>query len=55
MSSGVSTLPRDFGRIDEDAGADDPAHDEHGRVEQAEAADEAVQACRRVSGFAGHP
>jgi hypothetical protein len=31
---------RDLGRCDEDAGADDPAHDQHGRVEQAEAADE---------------
>ena len=51
---GIDVL-RDFRRCDEDPGTDDAAHDEHGCVEQAEAADEAVQACRRVSGFAGHP
>ena len=36
---GVHVL-RDHGRIDEDARADDAAHDQHGRVERAEAAGE---------------
>jgi hypothetical protein len=35
-------MPRDFGRIDEDAGADDPAHDQHGDIEQAEAPGESA-------------
>ena len=37
-------MPRDFGGRDEDARADDPAHDQHRRVEQPKAAHKAVRA-----------
>ena len=35
-------VPRDLGRVDENARADDSAHDEHGRVEQAQPPRQAV-------------
>jgi hypothetical protein len=31
-------VPRDLGRSDEDAGADNPAHDQHRRVKRPEPA-----------------
>jgi hypothetical protein len=35
-------VSRYLGRIDENPGADDPAHDQHRRIERTEATDQAV-------------
>src|SRR4051812_47293747 len=51
--------PRDDARVDEDSGADDAAHHDHGRVERAEATVEGHLADRVVRAgyfyWCGHP
>ena len=39
----IRDVPRGLGWIDEDSRADDPAHDQHGGVEGAQPADQAVR------------